>query len=450
MQALQVIPVAIDRRIQAGDNLAELLHSHLKNIVWPDGSGSLADGDVIVVTSKIVSKSEDRIIKASSRDEAIDQETVRVVATKTTPKGVTKIVETRHGLIMAAAGVDASNVEDGTVVLLPVDPDGSARALATSLRTSLGVQVGVVITDTMGRPWRMGVTDVAIGSAGLQVLDDYTGRTDSFGRTLEMTIIAIADEIAAAADLVKGKVTDAPVAVVRGMAAYVTADLDRGSAALIRPLDEDLFSLGTAEAFALGRREAAQNRRTIRAFTDAHVSDEVIEEALSAAITAPAPHHSTPWRFAVLRQGSQRTALLDAMAKAWRRDLAATPGISNEAIESRIARGDLLRTAPVVIVPFVELTGGAHTYPDDARQSYERDMFLVAGGAAVQNLLVSIAAQGLGSAWISSTLFCPDVVQGNLKLNATALPLGAIAIGHLAAAPTPRPATDPSTYVLPT
>ena len=450
MQALQVIPVSIDRRIQAGDDLAELLHAHLESIVWPDGSRSLTDGDVIVVTSKIVSKSEDRIIQASSRDEAIDREAVRVVATKTTPKGVTKIVQTRHGLVMAAAGVDASNVDEGTIALLPVDPDSSARAMALALRASLGVQVAVVITDTMGRPWRMGVTDVAIGSAGLQVLDDYTGRTDSYGRTLEMTVIAIADEIAAATDLVKGKVTNAPVAVVRGMAEFVTADLDSGSAALIRPLDEDLFSLGTAEALALGRREAARNRRTVRAFTDDHVADEVIKEAISSAITAPAPHHSTPWRFSVLRQGAQRTALLDAMAAAWRKDLSATPGISPTDIEKRIARGDLLRTAPVVIVPFMDLANGAHAYPDEARSGYERDMFLVAGGAAVQNLLISIAAQGLGSAWISSTLFCPEVVQHQLDLDETALPLGAIAIGYPATTPAPRPPADPSVFELPT
>jgi len=450
MQALQVIPVSIDRRIQAGDDLAELLRAHLESIIWPDGSRSLTNGDVIVVTSKIVSKSEGRIIQASSRDEAIDREAVRVVATKTTPKGVTKIVQTRHGLVMAAAGVDASNVDEGTIALLPVDPDSSARAMALALRASLGVQVAVVITDTMGRPWRMGVTDVAIGSAGLQVLDDYTGRTDSYGRTLEMTIIAIADEIAAAADLVKGKVTNAPVAVVRGMADFVTADLDSGSAALIRPLDEDLFSLGTAEAFSLGRREAASNRRTVRAFTHDHVADDVIKEAISSAITAPAPHHCTPWRFAVLREGAQRTELLDAMADVWRRDLEKTPGISAEDIEKRISRGNLLRTAPVVIVPFMDLASGAHTYPDEARSNYERDMFLVAGGAAVQNLLISIAAQGLGSAWISSTLFCPEVVQHQLNLDATALPLGAIAIGYPATTPAPRPHADPSVFELPT
>lgn len=448
MLSLQVVSVPMERRVQAGDDLTELLVAELARVCWPDGTTALTDGDVVVVTSKIVSKAEGRVVRAASRDAAIDAETVRLVATKTTPKGVTKIVQTAHGLVMAAAGVDASNVEEGTVVLLPLDPDASARELAARLRSALGVQLAVIITDTMGRPWRMGVTDVAIGSAGLRVLDDYTGRVDSYGRTLEMTVIAIADEIAAAADLVKGKVTQAPVAVVRGMAHHVTEDLTAGCAALIRPLDEDLFPLGSAEAFRAGLLDAAANRRTVRTFTSAEVDDACVSEAISAAVTAPAPHHTTPWRFVVLRQGQQRTDLLDAMREAWRTDLAATPGMTPESIERRLARGDLLRTAPVMIVPCVDMSAGAHDYPDAARRSYERDMFVVAGGAAVQNLMISVAAQGLGSAWISSTIFCPDVVQRHLGLESSVLPLGAVAIGHPAAPPAAREPRDIEQFIV--
>lgn len=448
MNSLSVVPVPMERRVQAGDDLTELLVAELTQVRWPDGTSALAHGDVVVVTSKIVSKAEGQVVRATSRDAAIDAETVRVVATKTTPKGVTKIVQTAHGLVMAAAGVDASNVEDGTVVLLPVDPDASARELAARLRSALGVQLAVVITDTMGRPWRMGVTDVAIGSAGLQVLDDYTGRVDSYGRTLEMTVIAIADEIAAAADLVKGKVTQAPVAVVRGMADHVTEDLTAGCAALIRPLDEDLFPLGSAEAFRAGLLDAAANRRTVRSFTSAEVDDACVAEAIRAAVTAPAPHHTTPWRFVVLRLGQQRTGLLDAMRERWRADLAATPGMTPESIERRLARGDLLRTAPVMIVPCVDTSAGAHDYPDATRRSYERDMFVVAGGAAVQNLMISIAAQGLGSAWISSTIFCPDVVQRQLGLEPSVLPLGAVAIGHPGTVPPAREPCDIEGFIV--
>lgn len=453
MTAIQVVSVPMERRVQHGDDLTALIHAELAQLSWPDGSTGLIDGDVVVVTSKIVSKSEGRIVYATDRDAAIDSETVRLVATKTTPKGVTKIVQTRHGLVLAAAGVDASNVEEGTIVLLPEDPDASACFLAVGLRSALGSRIAVIITDTMGRPWRMGVTDVAIGSAGLQVLDDYTGRLDAFGRTLEMTVIAIADEIAAAADLVKGKVNNAPVAVVRGMAEFVTDDINSSSAALIRPLDEDLFPLGSFEAYENGLRDglrdAPAHRRTVRSFTDAEVSDAVLDAAMSSAITAPAPHHTTPWRFLVLRQGNSRTRLLDAMKDAWRADLEATPGMTAESIDRRISRGDLLRTAPVVLIPFMDMSEGSHDYPDEKRAGYERDMFIAAGGAAVQNLMISLAASGLGSAWISSTMFCPNVVQGALGLADSVVPLGAIAIGHPAESPRERPQRTTADFVLP-
>lgn len=426
--SLQVIGLAGLPRIAPGDDLAHLIGDAARSAPWPDGTTGLRDGDILVVTSKVVSKAEGRIVAAASREDVIDGETVRVVATRETPRGTTRIVQTRHGLVLAAAGVDASNVEAGTVALLPEDPDASARALVARLRVESGVRIAVVITDTMGRPWRMGVTDVAIGSAGLAVLDDFTGRTDSFGRTLEMTVVAVADEVAAAADLVKGKTRDCPVAVVRGLEGHLTDDLTAGCAALIRPLAEDLFWLGTSEAIARGRRDAVLQRRTVRAFTDEDVPQEVLEEAIEAARRAPAPHGTQPWGFTILSRDVQRTDLLDAMAAAWRADLR-RDGLDDDAIERRIARGSILRTAPVVVIPHVSLEQ-AHTYPDSARATAERDMFVAAGGACVQNLMVSIAAQGYGSAWISSTFFAPDVVRSVLDLEPTDQPLGAVAIGR--------------------
>lgn len=441
---LQVVGVPGLPRIAPGDDLAALIAEGAAQVAWPDGTIGLTDGDIVVITSKVVAKAEGRIEQAASRDDLVLRESVRVIATKRTPRGETRIVQTAHGLVLAAAGIDASNTDPGTVVLLPVDPDASAARLRSELQQRTGARIAVVITDTMGRPWRMGLTDVAIGVAGLQPLDDHTGRVDAHGRTLEMTVIAIADEIAAAADLVKGKVDEVPVGIVRGMGAYATDADGPGATALIRPIDEDLFTLGTEEAIALGRATAPASRRTIRHFTDAPVPADAVDRAIAAAVTAPAPHHTVPWRFAVLEPGDRRTTLLDAMAGRWRADLRAD-GISPDEIERRVSRGDLLRTAPIVIVPFVDLAAGAHQYPDAIRSAAEREMFLVSGGAAVQSLMIALAADGLGSAWISSTMFCAAVARDALGLAPSMQPLGAIAIGHPAERPTaraPRPNDD--------
>ncbi len=216
-------------------------------------AGSLADGDILVVTSKIVSKAEGRIVAADDREDAITHETVRVVATRATPNGgTTRIVENRLGIVSAAAGVDASNTPEGTVLLLPVDPDASARSLASGLRALLGVEVGVIVSDTLGRAWREGQTDAAIGAGGVQVFEDLRGTTDAEGRPLVVTMPCVADELAAAADLVKGKTARLPVAVVRGRADLVgSLDLP-GARSIVRPLERDMFHRGADEAYADG------------------------------------------------------------------------------------------------------------------------------------------------------------------------------------------------------
>ncbi|MCX5343162.1 coenzyme F420-0:L-glutamate ligase [Streptomyces atratus] len=415
--------------VQAGDDLAKLIAAT---------EPGLADGDVLLVTSKIVSKAEGRIVEATDREAAIDAETVRVVARR----GTLRIVENRQGLVMAAAGVDASNTPAGTVLLLPEDPDASARAIRDGLRDTLGVEVGVVVTDTFGRPWRNGLTDVAIGAAGVLVLDDLRGGTDAYGNPLSATVVATADELASAGDLVKGKASGLPVAVVRGLGHVVDrTDSAGGARAMVRVAADDMFRLGTSEAV----REAVTLRRTVREFTDDPVDPGAVRRAVAAAVTAPAPHHTTPWRFVLLESEESRTRLLDAMRDAWIADLR-RDGRNEESIAKRVRRGDVLRRAPYLVVPCLVMDG-SHTYGDERRDTAEREMFVVAAGAGIQNFLVALAGERLGSAWVSSTMFCRDVVREVLDLPGSWDPLGAVAVGRAAALPVARAGRDAEGFV---
>ncbi|MBF6344122.1 coenzyme F420-0:L-glutamate ligase [Nocardia cyriacigeorgica] len=430
---LRLLPITGLPEFRPGDDLAAHIAA---NAPW------LADGDVLVVTSKVVAKVEGRIVAApldpEERDTArralVDQEAVRVLARK----GRTLITENRLGIVQAASGVDGSNVEQGELVLLPVDPDASAKALRSALAERLGVEVAVVITDTMGRAWRNGQIDAAIGASGLRVLHDYAGAVDGQRNELHVTQVAIADELAAAADLVKGKLGGVPVAVVRGLP--ITDDAS-SAADLVRRGTDDLFWLGTAEAIELGRAQAVLLRRSVREFAADPVDPERVRAAVSVALTAPAPHHTRPVRFVWLRDRARRERLLTAMADKWRADLAAD-GLPADRVERRIARGRILFDAPEVIIPCC-VPDGAHDYPDDRRRAAEQTMFTVAVGAAVQGLLVALATEGLGSCWIGSTIFAPETTREVLGLAGDWNPLGAIAIGHPLDELTPRPPRAP-------
>jgi coenzyme F420-0:L-glutamate ligase / coenzyme F420-1:gamma-L-glutamate ligase len=229
------LPVTGLAEVGPGDDLAGLLAD----------AADLRDGDVLVVTSKVVSKVEARVV-TGDKAEALDRETDRLVARR----GPTSIVRTHHGLVMAAAGIDASNTAPGTLVLLPKDPDASARSLRDTLGADGGPNVGVVVSDTSGRAWRNGQTDIAVGAAGVEVLDDHAGRDDGYGNVLAVTAPALADEMAAAADLVTGKTSRSPAAVLRGLDRLVLprGQHGAGAAALVRAEDQDMFGLGSREA----------------------------------------------------------------------------------------------------------------------------------------------------------------------------------------------------------
>ncbi len=448
--------------VQAGDHAAPRLEIRAVTGIGEVTAGAdvaaliaaaapwLADGDVVVATSKIFSKAEGRVLPAPSdpeerdalRRKLIADESVRIVATR----GRTWITENRLGIVQAASGVDASNVASDTVALLPEDPDTSAATLRARLADLLGVDVAVLITDTMGRAWRNGQTDAAIGAAGMAVLHGYEGTTDAYGNDLVVTEIAVADELAAAADLVKGKLGGVPVAVVRG---FEVRRPDPGSPlatarGLVRPGEDDLFHTGADEAraagyrdgVAAGRREALLLRRSVREFADTPVSEESITASVAEALTAPAPHHTHPVRFVWVRDAARRRRLLDAMRDRWEADLTGD-GRTPESVARRVARGRLLYDAPELLLPFM-VPDGAHPYPDPSRTDAEETMFTVAVGAAVQSLLVALAVRGIGSCWIGSTIFAPDVVREHLDLPGDHRPAGAIAIGHPREQPTPR------------
>ena len=225
--------------VMPGTDLAEIILPAID----ADPAGPLRNDDIVVVTSKIISKAEGRIEPATRRTEMITLEARRTVARR----GETRIVRTRTGLTIAAAGIDNSNLATNSILLLPRDPDASAALLHQRLQAATGLRLGVIISDTAGRPWRLGQTDHAIGISGVRAVADYIGARDAYGNELQVTAMAVADEIAAAADLVKGKLRGRPVAVVRGLG-QLLSETDSGGRDLIRDPADDMFGYGSREA----------------------------------------------------------------------------------------------------------------------------------------------------------------------------------------------------------
>jgi coenzyme F420-0:L-glutamate ligase/coenzyme F420-1:gamma-L-glutamate ligase len=357
MTELTIRPVYGIGEVRPGDDLAAFIAGAAP---W------LEDGDVLVVTSKVVSKAEGRLVavpaeegsaREAAREAALVAETARPVARR----GPVRIVQTHHGLVLAAAGIDASNVDRSRLVLLPLDPDASAARLRADLNRRLSVDIAVIISDTLGRPWRLGLTDVAIGAAGIGALRDHRGELDAHGNELQLTQVAVIDELAGAAELVKGKADQVPVAVVRG---YRAASVGAGARALVRPAAEDLFSVGTAEARAEGLHMAATLADTA-VFADGPSVDGALAHALSLVdveVTRPGPE------------------LVEKM------------------------RGLLPEYTQSVLVPDVTVT--------DPRS-------LARAGAGIHRLRAALAAQGLASAWLDAA---PDDVAAPLGLLAVGLP----------------------------
>jgi coenzyme F420-0:L-glutamate ligase / coenzyme F420-1:gamma-L-glutamate ligase len=397
--ALRGIP-----EVHPGDDLAALIEPPLR-------AAEVRNGDVLAVTQKIISKAEGRVVPAEGID-WVAAESRRIVARR----NEIVITETRHGFVCANAGVDASNVADGFVSLLPEDPDGSAEELRASIADRIGARIGVVITDTFGRAWRRGVVNVAIGCSGLPALVDLRGSTDDRGHELSATIVALADEIAAASGLVMPKAGRIPAAIVRGISVPADAGPATGASTIIRPPDEDLFRESPLSSIS--------SRPTARSFGPGDVPRPAVEEAVRAACSAPAPHDSIPWLFVALDSGPARRRLLEATRPAWSEDL---------------------DRAPMLVVPLVRLGG-----PDAERggASAARDALLLASGAAIQGLLLALHAQGLASCWLSSPPLSPQAVRGALSLDDEWMPAGIVAVGQPPEdAPSPRPRLDPAEHL---
>jgi dehydro coenzyme F420 reductase / coenzyme F420-0:L-glutamate ligase / coenzyme F420-1:gamma-L-glutamate ligase len=387
---IEIIPVGGIPGIGPGDDLSAILGRALL-----EERIQLQDGDVVVVTQKVVSKAEGRVVPEGPDGKAgwVAKETRRVVARR----GDLVIAQTRHGLVCANAGVDASNIADGYLTLLPEDPDRSAEELRSALSSRSGAEVAVVITDTFGRPWRQGLVNVAIGCAGFPALVDLRGTKDATGRVLEATVVAVADEVAAASGLAMGKADGIPAVVVRGI--RVEGALLPASA-LVRLPEEDLFRESPLQALA-SRYEAT-------AFAPGEIPPGLVQEALLAAETALGTGDGQqPWILMEVSGGHTRARLA-----------AATQGQAAE----------ILMTAPVVVVGFA---GPPNPPGDSPRWTEPRwDWAVLSAGAALQNVILAFHALGIASCWISPARFRPNEVQGVLGLAARRVLTGALAAGR--------------------
>jgi coenzyme F420-0:L-glutamate ligase/coenzyme F420-1:gamma-L-glutamate ligase len=374
---IELIPLEGLPEIEPGDDLAALLEP-------PLAANGVTDGDVMAVTQKIVSKAEGRVVPAEDRAAWVERESVGVVARR----GDLLITRTRHGFVCANAGVDASNVREGFLTLLPEDPDASAERLQKELSARLGVsRLGVVITDTFGRPWREGVVDVAIGCAGLPSLVDLRGTVDDHGRELETTLVAFADAVAAASGLVMTKTARVPAALLRGLDGS-TRDAPPGPAsALVRRREDDLFRESALVAVSAARPSDV--------FGPGEVSRDVVESAVAAACAAAPPGD---WSIVAVDSSAARRRLMISAA----------------------AADDSLPSAPTLLVVCART----------ASETPERAALLSAG-AVIRGLGVALHAQGVAWSWDPNAPLDAESTRAALALAGGWRPLGIVAVGRM-------------------
>jgi coenzyme F420-0:L-glutamate ligase/coenzyme F420-1:gamma-L-glutamate ligase len=394
---VQIMPIAGIPEVQAGDDLARLVLDAIRA-----NGETLAEGDVGVVTQKVVSKAEGRVVPEGVEGKAgwARREARRVVARR----GDLLIAETRHGFVCANAGVDASNVAAGFLALLPEDPDGSADRLREAFQAAAGARVAVLVTDTFGRAWRTGLVNVAIGCSGLPAAIDLRGTRDALGRELEVTVEALADEVAAASGLVMGKADGVPVAIVRGVRAQGDPS---PAAALLRPPAEDLFRTSPLEAVR------GSGRRT--GFGPQPVPREALLEAVAAAVAGADGGGERPWLFVAMRSAAARRRLRHAAG------------------EGREVDPWEVGAAAALLVPCAD-AGSAAAAGEDLPGPE-----LLRAGAAVQRLVLALEAQGLVAGWNGVSPSAIPAIRSAAGVDDRWVPLGIVAVGVPRAE---RPAVD--------
>jgi coenzyme F420-0:L-glutamate ligase/coenzyme F420-1:gamma-L-glutamate ligase len=422
--------------VKPGDDLADVILHGLA------ASGeALRDSDVIIIAQKIVSKAENRLVRLDTirpspeaerlaRDVNKDARLVELILRESTEvvrhRRDVLIVAHKLGLVLANAGIDQSNVEHGAhedmALLLPENPDATCLQLREALRVRAGAEVAVIINDSHGRAFRNGTVGVAIGASGLPALADLRGLPDLYGRRLQSTEVALADEIASAASLLMGQAGEGrPIVLARGI---VNARGEGAAADLVRPKKIDLFRTPPEP----GPTAAPGRRRSIRSYTSTPVSDDLIKRVLEAATEAPSAHNRQPWRFAVLKGAAGRHRLARAMGERLRADRS-RDGDASELIEQDVARSiGRITGAPVAILVCLTMED-MDVYPDARRAAAEHQMAVQGTAMATQNLLLAAHVAGLGAGIMCAPLFCPDTVRAALALPARWEPQALVTMG---------------------